>query len=430
MTHRHLHSTGTKGPRPSCRDRLNGWNMYTNLFDMVLEEGTDDFGLYLLPEWAFDIMHEFVYQFQGFCQFRTTSSDKRKDEDLQLLSENDSAWAVDKVMYYLHALMEKSVNVPNDAEPSSGTLGLKNLGVFAAVSLSRLECLLADYNACLLIFNMDIVSKQLNDDGIIKSVFSAKISLAYHAGVSYLMLNRYKDAIDVLESVCSEIQRFMKTSQIQSIAGHDQQQFYKQFDRMLALLAILINICPSSTISLDGNKDSIGSMVREKFGAQLTKIESGEEGYEGLFGYACPKFIDPFIPDYSKNLPAGYNLQTHNLQVSCFINEMEKQRSLRSLHSYMKLYTTIGVKKLGVFNGCSNEEECVSQLLSLKQKMLQKEGRGNDLTSVLNIHYFVDGDLVHVEEAQKQKRFEGYYLTRISQCKDVQKALDEIIILP
>ena len=397
---------------------------------MILQDNNngDDSGLYLMPEWAFDIMHEFVYQFQGFCQFRTTSSDKRKDEDLAMIRDNKDAWAVDQVMYYLHSLIELSAGIANDATAESGTLAYKHLGVFAAVALSRLECLLADYTACLEAFDIDLVTEQLSDNGIISRVFPAKISLAYHAGIAHLMLNRYKDAINILEDVCTEIQRAVKTNQLQSMVGHDHQQFNKQFDRMLALLAILIKICPSCLISLDGNKDSIGSLVREKYGSQLQKIESGDEGYEDLFGFACPKFIDPAFPDYSKEIPAGFNQQAHKSQIRHFIDEMDKQRPLRSLHSYMKLYTSIDTSKLASFNGCSDDSELVSQLLSLKNKMLQKEGNGNEVVSALDVHFSAEKNIVYMDEIQRQRRCEGYYLTRIAHCKVIRNALDEIIV--
>ena len=41
----------------------------------------------------------------------------------------------------------------------------------------------------------------------VNAVFAAKLSLAYHAGVSYLMLRRYKDAIRVLGDMCVQMNR-------------------------------------------------------------------------------------------------------------------------------------------------------------------------------------------------------------------------------
>lgn len=37
--------------------------------------GTEPDPLYYLSEWTFDLLPEFVYQFQGFCQYRTVAFD-------------------------------------------------------------------------------------------------------------------------------------------------------------------------------------------------------------------------------------------------------------------------------------------------------------------------------------------------------------------
>jgi len=107
---------------------------------------------------------------------------------------------------------------------------------------------------------------------------------------------------------------------------------------------------------------------------------------------------------------------------------MEKQRSLKNLHSYMKLYTSIGVEKLASFNDCSEVSECVSQLLSLKHKMLQREGTDNSVHSALDIHYFGESENIYIDEAQTEKRFEGFFLSRISHSRDIQKAIADLVI--
>jgi len=205
--------------------------VYRNLFDLIInvaeaDDLADDngMGFLLIPDWAFDILHEFVYQFQGFCQFRTTfaattsNSNKtltdNQTETLELLKQNKDVWAVETVMYYLHRML----SFVRSAHPSVKP-GHKTLGVFASVALSRLECLLGDYQASLMALDpiyrgtsgasADIAAAV---DDEVSSVFAAKISLAYHAGVSYLMLRRYKDAINFLGDICSQINRGLKVS--------------------------------------------------------------------------------------------------------------------------------------------------------------------------------------------------------------------------
>jgi len=239
LTHRHLHSV----TRIQVRDRIDGWQVYRNLFDLLLAEApgsepkesttaTADSpgGLYILPSWAFDVLHEFVYQFQGFCQFRTqtvanvankggnsgggggSSSQKPNShvmEALDALGKNRDAWAVETVLFYLHRLID--VGTPStdpDAPPVTIPPAYRHLALFASVALSRLECLLGDYRASL----GALVVKSAADEATVREVFAARLSEAYHAGVSFLMLRRYKDATRVLGDICSDMQRGFKVS--------------------------------------------------------------------------------------------------------------------------------------------------------------------------------------------------------------------------
>lgn len=206
--------------------------MYKELFDELLDEehvSSSQAPFYLLPDWAFDIVHEFVYQFQGYCQFRATVNSNAKKhgvnvdnpspnaphhllENLTILSQNRDAWAVEHVLQYLSRLIAvgKSSTVP----------AYQYLGIFASVALSRLECLTGDYRGCLgagLAVMSDksgiAVTKDgetLRSDEIVQSVFGARLSWAYHAGVAYLMLRRYKDATRILGQICSYMQRGFK----------------------------------------------------------------------------------------------------------------------------------------------------------------------------------------------------------------------------
>ena len=54
----------------------------------------------LVPEWTFDILHEFVYQFQSFCQYRTQVS-SREPAELEALAAAPTAWAAPSVYRYL-----------------------------------------------------------------------------------------------------------------------------------------------------------------------------------------------------------------------------------------------------------------------------------------------------------------------------------------
>ncbi|KAG7356932.1 RNA polymerase I-associated factor PAF67 [Nitzschia inconspicua] len=455
LTHRHWHAVS----RPSLRDRMEGWDVYRELFDELLEGSEEDSTasqpkLFILPEWAFDILHEFVYQFQGFCQFRTSlynsankhglmggtgaaadgdekgSSSKKGPpnhvvENLAIMREDAAhdVWSVDTVMFYLHRLVQIGTS------PKCTVPAYQYFGIFASVALSRLECLLTDYSSCLAaltpILESDTMTVSKADQEtksfvqVVNGVVSARLSLVYHAGISLLMLRRYKDAAITLGELCSYMHRGFKTGHLRQLANSD--QLYKNYDRMIALLAICTQLCPQSDIV----EETIAKVIREKHGVQV-----GKEAYTELFVFCAPKFISPAIPDFYE---AGPIENVYKLQVQMLEQELKDQPVFRDLRSYLKLYTSIPISKLVEFG---NAEHMVS---SLKLKMRQVESNNPAIPSLkeatpksaLDIHYYVDvatnGDeIVHIDEAEKQRRFENYFFGQINQSYDIRKEADGI----
>ena len=443
---------------------MEGWDVYRELFDELLEGAEEDSTssqpkLFILPGWAFEILHEFVYQFQGFCQFRTTlfasankhqlleSADAPADgetatpaappggkrgpphhvvENLALMREDAAkdVWSVDTVMYYLHRLAEIGTS------PKCTVPAYQYFGIFASVALSRLECLLTDYPASLAalapilenttskVVKKDLESKTFTQ--VIHSVFPARLSLTYHAGISFLMLRRYKDASATVGDLCTYMQRGFKTGQLRHMPNVD--QLYKNYDRMIALLAICTHVCPQTNLV----DESISKTIREKHGAQLSK-----EAFTELFVFCAPKFVSPAIPDFisSGSIDNAYKQQIYLLE-----QELKDQPNFRTLRSYLKLYTSIPISKLIKFG---NTEYT---LPSLKLKMRQWESANPDipslkeasLKSALDIHYYaekvegVDDEIVHVDEAEKQRRYENYFFGQVTQSYDIRKTADVI----
>lgn len=171
---------------------------------------------------------------------------------------------------------------------------------------------------------------------------------------------------------------------------------------MIGLLAILTHISPPAGIV----DDSILKVIREKHGATLSKIDAGEDGYEDLFMYASPKFVSP-----------SATIDAYKLQVQQFVQEMSSQGACRKMRSYMKLYTSISIKKLAAFNDMT-PDEFLPLLLSYKHKMRQLEEDGK-MGSAMDIHYYLVNDMCHVDEAEKQRRFENYFMTQIEQNGEI-----------
>ena len=443
LTHRHWHSVS----RPTLTDRMEGWDVYAQLFDECLESSPN---FYLIPTWVFEILHEFVYQFQGFCQIRTavysaaqkqglldadgnpdltdktiTSKQANLADNLMLLHNNKDAWDVESVFSYLHRLIE--AGMPKVKKTTSTQPVNTYFALFGSVALSRLECLLGDYTASLQALDVVhayadvIVPNKDGADGpaiavsdVLASVFPARVSLAYHAGIAYLQLRRYKDAAGILQDCAGALQRGFKTGALrQQNNKENQQQLNKQYERIQSLLAILQQICPGMVVT----EESVLRNVREKHGSKMDTAASLEEWFQS------PKFIaaDP-------TAAAADGTTIHRQQVDIFNQEMEPVSTTgKNLRSYLKLYTSLPVGKLAKFHDCQTVEDFVPQLLSYKLRMRQVERGESDSYSggapktALDIHYYIDNDLVHVDEAEIQRRFETYFLGQIAQNLEIQQ---------
>jgi len=424
MTHRHWHQVS----RPTLRDRVDGWQVYRELFEEMLE--TTSF--FVLPSWIFDILNEFVYQFQGFCQVRSALyATARKQglvgadgslqpaqgnhpsnliENLTVLKNSTDAWDIESVYGYLNRLGK--LGWPKEGSSSKISPTLTYLSIFVSVSRSRLECLLGDYIGSLQALNpltkhADFVVEKDDNSTVIEvlnSVFGARLSVSYHAGVSLLMLRRHKDAIKTIGVMCTVMQRGFKTGRLRKLPGWD--QFNKQFDRMLALLAILQHVCPTQGI-LD---DHLVRLIREKHASRLETATSYEEWFQS------PKFVsvDPNVPFFRQ-------------QVQHFLQEIDPAMSNLELRSYLKLYTSLPVEKLAKFHDKSLED-FMPRLLSFKLRTLQLEQTGDSESYLegawkvaLDIHYYMTGSMVHIDEAEKQRRFENYFVAQIAQSSEVCK---------
>lgn len=62
------HDTPFHPAQVQITDYLESWFNYCRLFDALLD--CRDTNLVISEGWAFDLIHEFVYQFQSFCQMR------------------------------------------------------------------------------------------------------------------------------------------------------------------------------------------------------------------------------------------------------------------------------------------------------------------------------------------------------------------------
>lgn len=153
LYYRHIYAKMQGGP--TLEQRLRSFYNYCDLFNYILLTETP-VQLELPDLWLWELIDEFVYQFQSFAQYRANISNKTVEE-IETLNAHGKIWNVLCVLNVLHSLVDKSkiksqLEVfSNGGDPDSvaGIFGqhslYKMLGYFALVGLLRLHSLLGDY---------------------------------------------------------------------------------------------------------------------------------------------------------------------------------------------------------------------------------------------------------------------------------------------
>jgi translation initiation factor 3 subunit L len=197
--------------------------------------------------WLWEMIDEFIYQFQSFCQFRGKLAGKSKEE-LKALEECDAkgVWAADAVINFLAQMAERSgIASVLEAErvgsmKFSETEGydyaasnvLRTLGYFSLVGMARVRILLGDYEGALK--TLDPVD--LDKPGLFTKVAGAWVSTSYHVGFAYFMLGRYTDAARCFNSSLV----FVNRHKVAATRPYSLDLLLKKQEQMYALCAMAV----------------------------------------------------------------------------------------------------------------------------------------------------------------------------------------------
>ncbi|KAF7730167.1 hypothetical protein EC973_002775 [Apophysomyces ossiformis] len=415
LYYRHIYARLT----PTLEQRFHSYENYCDLFNYILNSN-GPVNLELPNQWLWDIIDEFIYQFQSFSNYRDRLKNK-SDEEAALLRENPQIWSCYSVLNVLYSFIQKSrINEQlyvskngGDMMEAAGEYGAKplykTLGYFSIIGLLRVHCLLGDYMLALKMMDNIVLNKK----AMFARVTACHVTTYYYVGFAYMMMRRYADAIKAFSTILSFIQR---TKQYHS-RSYQFEQSAKKGDQMYALLAICIALCPTRL------EESIHSQLREKYGEHLFKMQKGTERvavFEELFQYACPKFISA----------TGFGSQDpHQHQLKIFMSDVRNQIHLSTLRSFVKLYTTMGVDKLAKFVEM-DADELKTQLLIFKQKSRQYKWVDGDLLdgeymATSDLDFCLKQDVVHIAESKVGRRYADWFLRNINRCEDLIVTLEQ-----
>ncbi|KAL4425846.1 hypothetical protein ABPG75_009862 [Micractinium tetrahymenae] len=427
MYYRHLYAS----TKPTVEQRIDSWENYRELFSVILNSNLN----MLLPNlWLWDMVDEFVYQFQSFCQFRGKLAGKTPDEVEVLKKTEGSVWEPKAVVAFLDELVKRSAIRDELSQPGAvdklyqteGYGALSNvrrmLGYFSLVGLLRVHSILGDYSTA-------IQSMAPLHPFLRKSLFTTKIPMAnitmfYYTGFAYLMMQRYLDAAKCFNFILTYISKAKHQSR-----GAVYEQILKKNEQMYALLAICTALCPTANRLLD---EAVANTLREKYGEKVRSMTSGSsDTYEELFTYACPKFVSPAGPDFG-NPAANTNMEAFRAQLRLFMQVVEERKHLPALKQFLKLYSSIPLSKLASL--AEVDVDTLKQQLGLLQQSTQVitwttgEPLSGSAVTAGDVDFSIeqqDGEEMVVVAEPKAKTVKGDFLVRhIARFEEIVRELD------
>ncbi|KAI0746732.1 eukaryotic translation initiation factor 3 subunit 6 [Daedaleopsis nitida] len=423
LYYRHVYSRLS----PDIDDRFHSYENSCELFNYLLNSD-GPVPLELPEQWLWDIIDEFIYQFQSFCVWRSKVKSKT-EEELTLLADGSQVWSSYSVLNVLYSLIQKSkinehlvaLQEGKSAEDIAELVGeygtkplYKLLGYFSIIGLLRVHSLLGDFTLALKVME----SVELNQKSPFTRVTACHVTTYYYVGFCYIMLRRYPDAIRAFVSILNFILRMRQYH----TRSYQYDQINKTADRMYALFAICNALSPTRV------DDNISNIVKERYGEQFTKMSRGALPLrlsEIHLRQPPPYDDETLLATYIEDPP----VEPAQRHLSLFLSEVRAQAPVPTLRSFLKLYTSLDANKLAGFLD-ADEEEMVQQLMVMKQASRSVSRVDNEkglldgqMISTSDLDFVINGNMIRIAESTVGRRYAGWF---IRNTEHAQRVLDTL----
>lgn len=407
---------------PTINDRFESFQNYISLFNFFLQLDPSEPKIDLPIVWLWDIIDEFTYQFRTFHEYRTTTNEL-DPEELRMLKDHVHVWSAQTVIRYLSAFVEKADHVRNQCRGKVKNI-FSTLSDYSLVGLCQVMCLISDYTSSLeALAPLDFNSKNSS----FSKVLGCRTHLYYYMGFSYLMLRRYRDAIDVFST-------FLLSLDKMPVEEKDIDDRQKKPDYMRALLGIALSLCPT------GIDDSLSQCVSEKLGEELIRMSNCDRGsFQNVFLSCCPRFISPYTPSFDSNSQSTPSSATDG-QVQLLLEEISQREKFTDTYKTLRMCTSMGMDTLAQATN-SNRQTLSTCLLNIKHKTRNKRHRSlaarsgkqnkyeapiaGDWIGEPQLNFYISKDIVHVGESKQEKSFGDYFIRQSLKLEGIIENIDK-----
>jgi len=174
--------------------------------------------------------------------------------------------------------------------------------------------------------------------------------------------------------------------------------------------------------------EHIANVIRQDHSEKLIAMQNRD--VEQLFYYSCPKFVYPIPPDFSGETSGHYNATS--TQCKLFMKEINQQLPLPTIRSYLKLYRSIDIDKLGALLERKIDRETLrTYLIRFVHKTHQiKWSPGltavqGHLTQSSYIHFVMDKDMILVSDDTVRKRYGEVFLRHCAKLDGITADLEK-----
>jgi len=403
--------------------RIKSFANYVDLFETFLHTKDD---VVLPGPWIWDILDEFIYQFQTFCQYRAKM--KSDDSNLQIfLNDLENVWSLEKVTEILNNLITKS-GIMKAGKNEFEDIAVANVrtrqyfGYFSIVSLLRLHVLCSDFtNALKVIEPIDFRRLQ-----IFSKSLSCLLTLFYYAGFAYLVSQRYRESVKIFELILS---CFGKYKQFYS-KSFQYDSMLKQADKSFLLLGIARAFYPTAI------DETVQSNIGDKNAERIAKINKYDiNAFNDSFNYGSPKLFVPIRDaEHFKNFGFEVNFAEPVIrQREALAAKFQHIQELNSLRGVLKLYSTIKVDKLAAV--LKKTPAQLQDLIKLYRAINNSEPRANPfeqtiikrlIESIPSLEFVIEGDVVKVQDKVTQQNFSKLFYKNINKIEEITREIQAL----